>query len=45
MAVCNIAGAQFGAHMAVKRGAGFVRAVLLCVVAALVAKLGYDQFT
>jgi uncharacterized membrane protein YfcA len=44
MAVCNIAGAQIGARMALNRGAGFVRVVLLCVVAALVAKLGYDQF-
>ncbi|MEW9529526.1 sulfite exporter TauE/SafE family protein [Microbispora sp. NPDC049125] len=44
MAVCNIAGAQLGARMALKRGSGFVRIVLLCVVAALVAKLAYDQF-
>jgi uncharacterized membrane protein YfcA len=44
MAVCNIAGAQIGARMALKRGAGFVRIVLLCVVAALVAKLGYEEF-
>ncbi|MBA9001195.1 sulfite exporter TauE/SafE family protein [Thermomonospora cellulosilytica] len=44
MAVCNIAGAQLGAHMAIKRGAGFVRAVLLCVVTALVLKLAHDQF-
>jgi uncharacterized membrane protein YfcA len=44
MAVCNSVGAQFGAHMAINRGAGFVRAVLLCVVTALVLKLGYEQF-
>ncbi|WP_119728516.1 sulfite exporter TauE/SafE family protein [Thermomonospora amylolytica] len=44
MAACNIAGAQLGAHMAIKRGAGFVRAVLLCVVTALVLKLALDQF-
>ncbi|GAA3982195.1 TSUP family transporter [Actinomadura viridis] len=44
MAVCNIVGAQLGARMAINRGAGFVRAVLLCVVAALVLKLGYEQF-
>ncbi|WP_405085351.1 TSUP family transporter [Microbispora sp. NBC_01389] len=44
MAACNIAGAQIGARMALSRGSGFVRAVLLCVVAALVAKLAYDQF-
>ncbi|GGT92264.1 sulfite exporter TauE/SafE family protein [Actinomadura citrea] len=44
MAVCNSVGAQLGAHMAINRGAGFVRAVLLCVVTALVLKLGYEQF-
>jgi uncharacterized membrane protein YfcA len=44
MAVCNIIGAQAGARMAINRGAGFVRAVLLCVVTALVIKLGYEQF-
>ncbi|MER5424277.1 TSUP family transporter [Streptosporangium roseum] len=44
MAVCNITGAQLGARMALRRGAGFVRAVLLCVVIAMVAKLGYEQF-
>lgn len=44
MAVCNIAGAQLGARMALDRGSGFVRIVLLCVVVALVLKLGYDQF-
>ncbi|MEV6693771.1 TSUP family transporter [Micromonospora sp. NPDC051196] len=44
MAVCNIAGAMVGARMALRRGAGFVRVVLLVVVLALVAKLGYDQW-
>ncbi|MEU0570973.1 TSUP family transporter [Nonomuraea sp. NPDC005983] len=44
MAVCNIAGAQLGAHMALRRGAAFVRVVLLCVVAAMVAKLAWQQF-
>ncbi|TDQ45011.1 TSUP family transporter [Actinorugispora endophytica] len=44
LAVCNIAGAQVGAHMALKRGTGFVRGVLLVVVVALVVKLGFDQF-
>ncbi|MFI7576942.1 sulfite exporter TauE/SafE family protein [Micromonospora sp. NPDC049497] len=44
MAVCNIAGAVLGARMALRRGAGFVRVVLLVVVFALVAKLGYDQW-
>ncbi|MFF5175685.1 sulfite exporter TauE/SafE family protein [Micromonospora sp. NPDC000089] len=43
MAVCNVAGSVLGARMALRRGAGFVRVVLLVVVAALVAKLGFDQ--
>ncbi|GAA2371557.1 TSUP family transporter [Nonomuraea africana] len=44
MAVCNIAGAQLGARMALRRGTGFVRVVLLCVVVAMVARLGWQQF-
>ncbi|SDH58983.1 hypothetical protein SAMN05421505_118107 [Sinosporangium album] len=44
MAVCNVLGAQLGARTAVRRGAGFVRAVLVCVVSALIVKLGVDQF-
>ncbi|ADL46732.1 protein of unknown function DUF81 [Micromonospora aurantiaca ATCC 27029] len=45
MAVCNVVGAAVGARMALRRGAGFVRVVLLVVVLALVARLGYDQWT
>ncbi|MFG1954354.1 sulfite exporter TauE/SafE family protein [Micromonospora sp. NPDC048830] len=44
MAVCNVAGAALGARMALRRGSGFVRVVLLVVVVALVVKLGYDQW-
>ncbi|MBE1533615.1 sulfite exporter TauE/SafE family protein [Actinomadura algeriensis] len=44
MAVCNAVGAWLGARTAINRGAGFVRVVLLCVVAALVAKLAWEQF-
>ncbi|MET9337816.1 TSUP family transporter [Nonomuraea sp. NPDC003804] len=44
MAACNIAGAQLGARMALRRGAGFVRVVLLCVVVAMVARLAWQQF-
>jgi uncharacterized membrane protein YfcA len=44
MAVCNIAGAALGARMALRRGSGFVRIVLLVVVLALVGKLGFDQW-
>ncbi|MET9926670.1 MULTISPECIES: TSUP family transporter [unclassified Streptomyces] len=45
MALFNLAGAMAGARMALSRGSGFVRAVLLTVVLSLVAKLGYDQWT
>ena len=45
MAVCNIGGAMIGARMALSRGSGFVRVVLLVVVLALIAKLGFDQFS
>ncbi|AEV85243.1 membrane protein [Actinoplanes sp. SE50] len=43
MAVCNIGGAFLGARMALRRGSGFVRIVLLIVVLALIVKLGVDQ--
>jgi uncharacterized membrane protein YfcA len=44
MAVCNIAGALIGARMALRRGSGFVRVILLTVVLALIVKLGWDQY-
>ena len=44
MGVSNIVGAQLGARMAINRGAGFVRVVLLCVVFVLVVKLGLERF-
>lgn len=44
MAACNIAGAVVGARMALRRGSGFVRVVLLVVVLALIVKLAVDQF-
>ncbi|GAA4938880.1 putative membrane protein YfcA [Nonomuraea thailandensis] len=44
MAVCNVAGAQLGARMALKRGAAFVRIVLLVVVVAMVIRLGWQHF-
>ncbi|MBN9163622.1 MAG: hypothetical protein BGO98_00250 [Myxococcales bacterium 68-20] len=42
MAAANAAGAFVGARLAVKRGDGFVRVVVLCVVSALVLKMAYD---
>jgi uncharacterized membrane protein YfcA len=45
MAVFNLAGAIVGARMALSKGSGFVRWVLLVVVFSLVAKLAFDQWT
>ncbi|MEU3755257.1 TSUP family transporter [Streptomyces olivoreticuli] len=44
MALFNLAGGAVGARMALKRGSGFVRVVLVVVVVSLVCKLGYDQW-
>ncbi|MEV3991103.1 TSUP family transporter [Streptomyces sp. NPDC049837] len=44
MAVFNLAGGMFGARMALRKGAEFVRGVLLVVVFSLVAKLAFDQW-
>ncbi|MGK5640251.1 TSUP family transporter [Streptomyces sp. URMC 126] len=44
MSVFNVAGALVGARMTLSRGSGFIRGVLLFVVAAMVIRLGYDQF-
>ncbi|MET9953986.1 TSUP family transporter [Streptomyces sp. NPDC006339] len=44
MAVFNLAGGMLGARMALRKGAEFVRGVLLVVVFSLVAKLAFDQW-
>lgn len=44
MAVFNLAGGATGARMALKRGSGFVRGVLVVVVVSLVCKLAFDQW-
>ncbi|MEV7613710.1 TSUP family transporter [Streptomyces sp. NPDC089799] len=44
MAVFNLAGGMAGARLALKKGSGFVRVVLLTVVCALVLKLGWEQW-
>jgi len=44
MALFNLAGGTVGARTALKQGSGFVRAVLLTVVFALVANLAYQQW-
>jgi uncharacterized membrane protein YfcA len=42
MAVANVAGSLVGTRLALKHGAGFVRAVFIAVVGALIIKTGYD---
>jgi uncharacterized protein len=42
MALANVAGAQIGARLALRRGVGFVRALFVTVVAALIAKTAWD---
>lgn len=42
MAVCNVAGAVGGSHLALRHGSRFVRRVFLGVVVALIAKLTHD---
>ncbi|MCZ7460392.1 sulfite exporter TauE/SafE family protein [Streptomyces sp. WMMC940] len=45
MAVFNLAGGMLGARTALRKGAEFVRGVLLVVVFSLVAKLAFDQWS
>jgi hypothetical protein len=42
MAVCNLAGAQLGARLAIRRGSAWVRRAFLVVVAALIVRLAID---
>jgi uncharacterized membrane protein YfcA len=44
IAVANVAGSLAGTRLALKHGAGFVRAVFIVVVTALIAKTAYDAF-
>jgi uncharacterized membrane protein YfcA len=43
-AAANVAGGWFGASLALRRGAGFVRLVFLVVVALLIAKTGHQAY-
>ena len=45
MAAFNIAGAQVGARLAIRRGSNFVRGVFLLATVLLIAKFGYDIFS
>lgn len=42
--ICNMAGSFLGAHMAVKKGSGFVRILFLVIVSGLILKFSYDIF-
>ncbi|MGW1980680.1 TSUP family transporter [Streptomyces sp. NPDC001889] len=44
MSLFNVAGALAGARMTMTRGSGFVRSVLLIVVAVMVVRLGWAEF-
>jgi len=44
MAGANVIGAQFGARLALARGAGFVRTAFVIIVAALILKTGWATF-
>jgi uncharacterized protein len=44
MAVANVAGSFLGTRLALRHGAGFVRAVFVVVVGALIVKTGWDAF-
>lgn len=44
LAVANVAGSLIGTRLALRHGAGFVRAAFLVVVTALIAKTGWDAF-
>jgi len=44
MALANVAGSLLGTRLALKHGAGFVRAAFILVVSALILKTGWDAF-
>lgn len=44
MAAANVAGAQVGTRLALRKGAGFVRGVFVAVVTVLIAKTAWDAW-
>jgi uncharacterized membrane protein YfcA len=44
MAIANVVGSFLGTRLALKHGAGFVRAVFVLVVSALILRTSYDAF-
>jgi uncharacterized membrane protein YfcA len=43
MAAFNIVGGFLGAHLAIRKGSRFIRAVFLVVVVALIVKISVDM--
>jgi len=41
-AFCNIIGSILGSQMAVRKGSGFIRPVMLCVIVLLIGKVAWD---
>lgn len=41
---CNMLGSYAGAHLALKKGSGFVRLFFIIIVSALILRLGYDYW-
>lgn len=39
---CNVVGAMIGSQMAVRKGSGFIRPVMICVIVLLIGKVAYD---
>lgn len=44
MAVCNVAGAYVGAHMAIRKGSAFLRVFFLLIISALMCRYAWDIF-
>jgi uncharacterized protein len=44
MALMNMLGSYIGSHLAIKKGAAFVRLIFLGIVSALILRLGYQTF-
>lgn len=44
LGIANVAGSLLGTRLALKHGAGFVRAMFIAVVGVLILKTGYDAF-
>jgi hypothetical protein len=44
LAICNVAGAWFGARMAISKGSAFLRVFFLLIISALMCRFAYDIF-